>query len=527
MISNTFKIVPASQLNLFKAAKLFVLFPGNLYRYFNYKIKEKIKGLFCPLSLSLFIFFYPASCLWSQPAQHEKVWDTLITGHFTKDEVRKKILYIPINVPDGVTALNMQATITEPTNNVLDIGLFDERGIGLGPSNGFRGWAGGVSSKQVHVTKEEATPSYIPGPVNKGIWNVMLVPTSIKKDGYDWQLKVSLEKTGSPLKSFIAKPSRKWINDKKGWYRGDLHMHDVNSDGVYTQAELVAYSKSAGLDFMIPSNHNTNAANLTWGRYDDSSILILNGEEITPFQENHWNAIGINPDTWIEWRYDAASGLVNKYQEQVRLAGGLCVINHPYYEKDTIVDFRFPVEGFDAIEVWNGTWEDFDENAVVWWNGMLKKGLVKTAIGASDSHKPDSKNIIAHPQTVVYSEGLNRNAIIDGIRKGRCYIAENSNISLGLVVSPVHSKHSAAIGDTLFGNTRNKLSILFNVKGISDSSMVILISNKGIEHTFQNVKANSVLKYKVARTGIQYIRAEVRKTDRTMQALTNPVWIEK
>jgi hypothetical protein len=57
--------------------------------------------------------------------------------------------------------------------------------------------------------------------------------------------------------------------------------------------------------------------------------------------------------------------------------------------------------------------------------------------------------------------------------------------------------------------------------------MVILISNKGIEHTFRNVNGKSVLKYKIARPGIQYIRAEVRKADRTMQALTNPVWIEK
>ncbi len=490
-------------------------------------MKIKITQWLCRLSLLVFISCYPAPCLFAQSAQPEKVWDTVVTGHFTKEEVRKKILYIPINVPEGITGFNMQATVTDPKNNVLDIGLFDERGIGLGPVNGFRGWAGGVSSKQVHITKEEATSSYTPGPVNKGIWNVMLVPTSIKTDGYNWQLKVNLERTASSLKNFIAKPSREWINDKEGWYRGDLHMHDVNSDGVYKQEELVEFSKAAGLDFMIPSNHNTNAANLNWGRYDDSSILILNGEEITPFQENHWNAIGINPDTWIEWRYTAASGLVNKYQEQVRLAGGLCVINHPYYEKDTIVDFRFPVEGFDAIEVWNGPWENYDENAVVWWNGMLKKGMAKTAIGASDFHKPDSPNEIAHPQTVVYSKGLNRNDIIDGIRKGRCYIAENSKISLSLKVSPIHSKHSAAIGDTLSVSKRGKLSVICNVNGISDSSMVILISNNGIEHVFNNVNSNSVLKYNIVHDPIQYIRAEVRKADRSMQALTNPVWIQK
>jgi hypothetical protein len=278
---------------------------------------------------------------------------------------------------------------------------------------------------------------------------------------------------------------------------------------------------------MIPANHNTNAANLNWGRYDDSSILILNGEEITPFQENHWSAIGINPDTWIEWRYTAAEGLVNKYQNQVRSTGGLCIINHPYYEKDTIVDFRFPVEGFDAIEVWNGPWENYDENAIAWWNGVLKRGLVKTAIGASDSHKPDSPSKIAHPQTVVYSKGLNRNSIIDGIRKGHCYIAENSNISLGLKVSPLHSKHAAGIGDTLSGSKRGNLLVVCDVKGISDSSIVILISNNGIEHIFNTVRRSAVLKYKIAGNAIQYLRAEVRKADRSMQALTNPIWIKK
>ncbi len=490
-------------------------------------MKIKLKELVYRLCVSLFIICYPASFLWAQSTQTEIVWDTLVTGHFTKNEVRKKILYVPINVPEGITSFNMQASITDSTNNVLDIGLFDERGIGPGPVNGFRGWAGGVSSKQVHITKEGATPSYIPGPVNKGVWNVMLVPTDIKKDGYDWRLKVSLEKTASALKNFIAHPSREWINNKQGWYRGDLHLHDVNSDGVYTQTELVELSKAAGLNFMIPTNHNTNAANLNWGKYDDSSILILNGEEITPFQENHWNAIGINPETWVEWRYDAASGLINKYQEQVRRAGGLCVINHPFYNNDSIVDYRFPVEGFDAIEVWNGNWDINDEYGVAWWDGMLKRSLIKTAIGASDSHRHDNKNTIAHPQTVVYSKGLNRKAIINGIQKGRCYIAENSDISLSLQVMPLHSKLSATIGDTLSIHEKDKLSVSCKVSGISDSSIVILISNNGIEHAFNNLNGNVVLKYKLSPKGIQYIRAEVRKSDRTMQALTNPVWIRK
>lgn len=319
-------------------------------------------------------------------------------------------------------------------------------------------------------------------------------------------------------------PARQWINDTEGWYRGDLHLHDVNSDGIYTQEELVTLSKAAGLQFIIPTNHNTNAANLTWGKYDDGSILILNGEEVTPFQENHWNAIGINPDTWIEWRYDAASGLINQYQEQVKNAGGLCVINHPFYDNDSILDYRFPVDGFDAIEVWNGTWDVNDEYGVTWWNSLLKKGVVKTAIGASDSHKPISKNIIAHPQTVVYSKGLNRNAIIAGIQKGKCYLAENSEISLDLKVSSLGSKN-VMIGDTIFVIAKQDILVVCNVKGISQNSEVSIISNNGLEHTFSQVKSNAELKFRFLAKDIQYIRVEIRKTDKSMQALTNPIWI--
>ena len=84
-----------------------------------------------------------------------------------------------------------------------------------------------------------------------------------------------------------------------------------------------------------------------------------------------------------------------------------------------------------------------------------------------------------------YAKGLNRNAIMDAIRKSRCYISENSNISLGLKISTLHPKKLfASIGDTLSVHQGDKLSILCNVKGIADSSMVILISNNGIEHVF-------------------------------------------
>ena len=478
--------------------------------------------------LSLPAFCFGSLLALGQSGQTNIVWDTTVKGHFSKEDVRKKILYVPVSVPEGITGFNMHATISDPKNNVLDMGLFDQRGIQPGPANGFRGWAGGVSSKKVHITKEEATPSYIAGPIGKGIWNVMLVPTSVKQDGFDWELYVGLERSSGLLKSFAAHPAREAINHKEGWYRGDLHMHDVHSDGVYSEAELVQRSKAAGLNFMIPTDHNTNSSNLNWGKYDSDSILIMNGEEVTPFQENHWNAIGVDPYTWIDWRYDAASGRIGQYQQQVHRAGGLCVMNHPFYDNDSIVDTRFPVEGFDAIEVWNGPWDQRDNYGVRWWDRMLQKGIVKTAIGASDSHRPiPGDNSIGQPQTVVHAKGLDRRDIIEGIRKGRCYIAENAGISMTMNIRAMHSKHAATIGDTLFLSRKEELTVHLSVSGVSDSSVVLLISNRGIEHSFDPIHGKADLKYKLPSKGIQYIRAEVRKNDEAMEALTNPVWVRE
>ncbi|MEJ7660168.1 MAG: hypothetical protein WKG07_11375 [Hymenobacter sp.] len=58
-----------------------------------------------------------------------------------------------------------------------------------------------------------------------------------------------------------------------------MHMHTLHSDGRRTPEELVDEAGAQGLDFLISTEHNTNSANLSWGRYARPNLLVINGRK--------------------------------------------------------------------------------------------------------------------------------------------------------------------------------------------------------------------------------------------------------
>lgn len=45
---------------------------------------------------------------------------------------------------------------------------------------------------------------------------------------------------------------------ERKWFKGDTHLHTINSDGVLTKGQLVEYCKKQGLNFIIITDHNYN-----------------------------------------------------------------------------------------------------------------------------------------------------------------------------------------------------------------------------------------------------------------------------
>jgi hypothetical protein len=112
------------------------------------------------------------------------------------------------------------------------------------------------------------------------------------------------------------------------WYRGDLHLHTVHSDGERHPGELVSDAQAGGLDFIVSTEHNTNAANRVWPTCRTGSLLVIPGEEVTT-RHGHWLAVGLPAHGWFDWRYGprgAGGGHIGAEAARRRflLQGALC-----------------------------------------------------------------------------------------------------------------------------------------------------------------------------------------------------------
>lgn len=216
-----------------------------------------------------------------------------IEGHIEPDT--PNWVYVPFDVSEGVTEIHVSYDYNKSQENLLDIGIFDPDGYDLGNAEGFRGWSGGERSEFM-LSRLVATPGYYPGEIEAGTWNVIFGPYRVGAEGIDYTLDITL-RSGEPGPAFEPNPA--WndpLNDKTGWYRGDLHLHTVHSDGDYTPKDLLEGATDNGLDFFVSTEHSTTTTSLVWGNYADPNErpLIIDGEEVTT-RAGHDGAIGLEP----------------------------------------------------------------------------------------------------------------------------------------------------------------------------------------------------------------------------------------
>ncbi|WP_131677579.1 CehA/McbA family metallohydrolase [Arcticibacter eurypsychrophilus] len=431
---------------------------------------------------------------------------------------------MPFEIPAGITKIQVKEFYNEsgnPDKNVLNMGIYDPRGYTPGNPEGFRGWSGGAK-KEFFIQADQASTGYIPGKIQAGLWNILIYPSTIIPAGMDWKLEIKLI-SGKENSIFRVSPTPEFINNKPGWYRGDLHTHTLNSDGKRTQQELIDEAKEKHLDYIVSTEHNTNSANLSWGRYNTENLLIINGEEVTSTEYGHWNAIGLNADTYIDWRFTPEQNRIGQMISKVHHDGGLSVINHPFFNVKYINSFYYDADLFDCIEVWNGTWNGLNNLALEWWDKQLRMGKKKIAIGASDTHKKTgSPNNLGIPQTVVYASGLSKKAIINGIRQGKVYVTSLDGIDLDLSVAT--KDKNAGLGDTLLLSEGQNFNVLLKLKNCPNA-IITLHSDSGLIKSYTVKTSNESMNWKLSGSAYRYLRVEVRTSKGDLLAFTNPVWL--
>ena len=439
--------------------------------------------------------------------------------------------YLPFEVPAGVRAISVSydyaplETGIGFTANVVDIGIFD--------GAGFRGWSGGAR-RSFRVATDAATPGYLAGPITPGTWRVILGPFAIIPPGVDWSVTVTLEHGEPEGPAFVPAVAPKQVpGTGPGWYRGDLHTHTVHSDGSHTQASLVALARSAGLDFIASTEHNTSSAGLTWGAHAPEDLLVILGEEVTT-RTGHWQALGLPAGAWVDWRHRGTTEM-QAQADQVRGLGGLVVANHPWAPTPgSLWGYGYDFKTVDAIEIWNGPWTLDDQVGVKAWHTMLVLGRFKPVIGNSDTHNPGQT--VGRAQTVVHAETLSTAAVLDGVRRGRSWLAESSAVQLTFEASLRGA--TAGIGERLPARGLDLVDVRLEVSGAPNCVAQIIGPVLPVGGCVIGSGGEATVTARVPVGLAKFVRAEVRRIDTapvlnplegvpalTMVAMTNPIFL--
>jgi hypothetical protein len=458
----------------------------------------------------------------------------------------ERYAYIPFEVPRGAARINVSYEYArEGGANTIDLGLFDARG--------FRGWSGG-RRPEFYVTRAEATPGYLPGALPAGRWRVVLGLYKVAPAGVDVKVKISIEtgEAGPVHRASTPRTTRRTTSLRREaagaqprWFAGDLHMHTVHSDGDWTVPGLAAAARTAGLDFIFVTDHNTSSHH---AEVDEANVgsrppLVMRGEEVTTYG-GHANAWGLPAGGWVDFRVRPGdSAAMSRVAARAHRLGALISANHPralcggcsWSYGDALKDF-------DAFEVWNGEWDPTDEAALKIWDGLLQRGLRLTAVASSDSHR--EQNPIGRPTTHVAAEKLTEAALLNSIRRGHVYLTgEPYGLSVDFEVAPGEHGLRAAAGVRKGAGEEVVLpapgTLIFFVRASAASAgqrsyrppayapprpTVSLVSGGRVIRTWQADALTEVFEVECEKDG--YYRLEVRDGAGAMLALTNPIYVK-
>ncbi|GGY24569.1 CehA/McbA family metallohydrolase [Pseudoduganella albidiflava] len=382
---------------------------------------------------------------------------------------------VPFAVPPGVDRVTVTFDYTgREQRSVIDLGL-------IGPDGMPRGWSGG-NKRTFTVGTVDATPSYLAVPALAGQWALLLgIPNMRANATADYTATVTFSRGQASDDAALATGAR--------WYRGDLHSHTGHSDGscrnrggsasVPCPPFVLAQAAAARrLDFLAVTEHNTVSHAQALGELQPyfDTLLLMPGREITTFH-GHANLFGTLAPLDFRRGWDT----VLKDAQALR---GLVSINHPVRPSGEDCmgcgwDTRTDMALVQAIEAVNGKDAGTRWSGIPFWEAQLDRGYRITAIGGSDSHRPD-ESPPGIPATVVHAAALSQSAILDGIRKGHVFVDIEGSPDRLLDVRAEANGNTAMMGDALDAPAGTAVRFRVRTAGVAGARLRIVDNGREI-----------------------------------------------
>jgi hypothetical protein len=477
----------------------------------------------------------------------DQTQDLVLHGTIAPEQSDSYVM-VPFDVPPDVGQIDVSFSYQGRHDYAtLDLGLEDPQR--------FRGWSGG-NKDTFSVGIADATPSYLPGPLPAGSWHLIIGVAWLTK-GHSSSYEAHIHFISNRDSNSVAFATLPLATGER-WYRGDLHLHTAHSDGSCASQSgksvpcplFVSVEEAArhGLDFLAITDHNTTShynEEREMQPYFDK-LLLIPGREMTTYS-GHANIWGITE--FVDFRTgDAAHPSKNTMLEQAHALGGVVSINHPVGPDDErcigcgwiVVDTDMHL--VSAIEVANGPSDhagaSFRAPDISFWDDQLRRGFHLTAVGGSDTHRPDL-DTIGLPTTVVFAQELTVASILNGIRAGHVFIdltgsrtlprQEQRLLELTGSSGPAHAK----MGDTLAVHSREPVVITTHVISSYGSSLRLFVDGApeaqlpdSVITSSDQTKTLSWTPSGLAARKPHSLRAEVHGPDGSLQLLSNPIYLE-
>lgn len=327
---------------------------------------------------------------------------------------------------------------------------------------------------------------------------------------------------------------------------GAIHIHSVYSDGTGDIESISKAAKNAGLDWIIVTDHNS--FEIEEGIYN--GVYVIKGEEISPKDENHYLALGINK--YIQPNVNAKHNI-----EAVKLNGGFGFAAHADesdYRRNSHQPIKWTNKNItpDGVEIWNwfSEWADnlndrnifslayaylFKHNlikeanatTIKWWDKLNNTSdKIIPAIGGIDAHALKIKgyvipvtifpyqdmfktivNVISSNKPFAKDFETRKTQILEAIKTGRNLII-NRVVSKEIPIFKISNKNQTVTsGESISLDNETLLNVQTKKKG----SIKIFHNGKEIKSVISNsikMLLNEVGKYRVeikfAKRGFAY-----------------------
>ena len=271
--------------------------------------------------------------------------------------------------------------------------------------------------------------------------------------------------------------------EKASVYKGQLHCHTTNSDGVQSPLEVVEAYKNAGYDFMAITDHDYVTPD-----QGVEGILFITGNEVSSTL-GHITTINVSSI--------APSRKAQEVVDWTKNQGGLVWLAHPNYDDNfgwTIREISSVTE-YHGIEVYNSKANSYADDKWDYILTYLDKKITATAV--DDCHDIEDPKQFNGCWVMVFADSLTKTEILDSLEKGNFYSTQ------GPIINAVETE----------GNTINiKLKQTSKVTWIGAGGSILQETTAVKEDTY------------VVQGNEKYVRIRVESSG---YAWTNPIYISE